>query len=199
MTNGPSDPPQNQDAGESHQVPAEDQTKISQSDNNPVATEQKKRGFIKKLLIGVIVLVLVVIAAAALTMNLAISNPEQTAVYPYMTTYSVSFPEGQPIAIGNTKIIVLSYGNEMISDIDGNREKLVVGEERLVSARHGRITTLGFIPLLDTDFKISMKYKGVRDNLAQFDMMVATSKQVPDLLIQRILPPGINAQPAQIS
>jgi len=90
---------------------------------------------------------------------------------------------------------VLSYQNELISDIDGNRQKLVVGEDRVISERRAVITTLGIITLMDTNFQINLKYKGDRDNRAYFDMAVQTSRQVPDLLLRKLLPPGIDARP----
>lgn len=78
---------------------------------------------------------------------------------------------------------VLSYQNELISDIDGDRQKLVVGEYRLISERRAVITTLRVIKLLDTNFEISLNYKRNRDNLAYFDTAVHTTQQVPDMLL----------------
>jgi hypothetical protein len=57
------------------------------------------------------------------------------------------------------------------------------------------ITTLGAITLMDTNFKINLKYKGERDNRAYFDMAVHTSKQVPDMLLKQLLPAEIDARP----
>ena len=114
---------------------------------------------------------------------------------PFTTSYGVSFPEGQTITVGNTHINVLSYQNELISDIDGDRQKLVVGEDRIISERRAVITTLGVITLMDTNFQINLKYKGERDNRAYFDMAVHTSKQVPDILLRQLLPNEIDARP----
>jgi hypothetical protein len=90
---------------------------------------------------------------------------------------------------------VLSFQNELISDIDGDRQKLVIGEDRVISERRAVITTLGTITLMDTNFKINLKYKGDRDNLAYFDMAIHTSQQVPDMLLNQLLPAEIHAQP----
>jgi hypothetical protein len=147
-----------------------------------------------KVLIGVIVAILVVLAIAFFTITVTTGPSSGSAVFPYTTTYAVSFPEGEQIAIGNTHIIVLSYNNEMVADVDGEREKLVVGEDRVIAPRHARITTLG-IPVLDTDFQILLKYKGVRENRAYFDLIVKTEKQVPDYLLRRLLPASLDARP----
>lgn len=168
----------------------------SQEPGGNLGSPDRKSGWIWKAIAGVVLIIIILAGALIITLNVTVTNTGASPRYPFITKYSVSFPEGQPVTVGNTRIIVLSFENEMISDIDGNREKLVVGEEKLISSRHARITTLGFVPLIDTDFQIFMKYKGVSGNLALFDIDVRTSNQVPDILIQRVLPPGIQARPS---
>ncbi|WP_319578295.1 hypothetical protein [uncultured Methanospirillum sp.] len=85
--------------------------------------------------------------------------------------------------------------NELISDIDGNKQKLVVGINREITEWRAVITTFGSIILMDTIFKIDLNYSGDMDNRAYFDMAVHTSKQVPDMLIKRLIPPEIDARP----
>jgi hypothetical protein len=148
-----------------------------------------------RIVISVIVLAIIVAAVAYLTMSVSVTNISQGSSLPFTTNYSVSFPEGQPITIGNTHVTVLSYQDELISDIDGDRQKLVVGEDRVISERRAVITTLGAITLVDTNFQINLTYKGDRDNRAYFDMAVHTSRQVPDILLNKLLPPEIDARP----
>ena len=148
-----------------------------------------------KIVISLIVLAIILAVGAFLTMSVSVTNVSPGDSLPFTTTYGVSFPGGQAITIGNTHISVLSYQNELISDIDGNRQKLVVGEDRVIAERRAVITTLGVITLMDTNFQINLKYKGDRDNRAYFDMAVHTSRQVPDLLLKKLLPPEIDARP----
>jgi hypothetical protein len=152
------------------------------------------RGRTMKILIGCVVLFIVIIAAAILTLSVATISPRQDAAYPYTTAYAVSFPEGEPVNIGTTRFVALSYQDEMVADVDGNREKLVIGEERRFAERRVRVTTLGFT-IIETNFQILMKYKGARDNRAYFDLTVTTEKQVPEFLIKRLLPPAVDARP----
>lgn len=149
-----------------------------------------------KIIIALIVLALIVIVAAFLTLSISVTNASPGAPLPYTTNYRVSFPEGQTVTIGNTHIMVLSYQNDIISDIDGDRQKLAVGQERTISERRAVITTLGAVTLMDTNFHINLVYKGNRDNRAYFDMAVHSSKQVPDILISQLLPSEIDARPA---
>jgi hypothetical protein len=147
-----------------------------------------------KILLCSIAIIIIVLVAAFLTITVTTTTVIESAGFPYTTTYAVSFPEGETIAIGTTHILVLSYNNEMVADVDGEREKLVVGEDRVIAPRHAHITTLG-IPVLDTDFQILLKYKGIRENRAYFDLVVKTEKQVPDYLLRRLLPKEIDARP----
>jgi hypothetical protein len=90
---------------------------------------------------------------------------------------------------------VLSNQNELFSNIDGDQQKLVEGESRAIAERRALITTFGAVTVVDTNFQIDLTYKGDRDNRAYFDMAVHTSKQVPDYLLNQLLPPAIDARP----
>jgi len=159
------------------------------------ARQKRTGGSGMMVILGIIGLIIVILAVAFLTLSVSVTSVSAGTSLPFTTNYGVSFPEGQTITIGNTHINVLSYQNELISDIDGDRQKLVVGEDRIISERRAVITTLGAITLMDTNFNINLKYKGERDNRAYFDMAVHTSKQVPDILLNRLLPPEIDARP----
>lgn len=153
------------------------------------------RGNGRKLALVIVILVILTAIAALLTVSVSVRPVAPGGALPYTTTYAVTFPEGETVTLGNSRILVLTFQEELISDIDGDRQKLVVGEERVIAERGALITTLGMIVLLDTDFRINLKYKGARDNLAYFDMAVHTSRQVPDILLRMLLPAEIHAQP----
>jgi hypothetical protein len=148
-----------------------------------------------KIIMYLIILAVIVAVVAWLSLSVTVTNVAPGVSMPFTTNYGVSFPEGQTITVGNTHINVLTYQNELISDIDGDRQKLVVGDDRIISERRAVITTLGAISLLDTHFQINLKYKGERDNRAYFDMAVHTSQQVPDILLKQLLPAEIDARP----
>jgi len=148
-----------------------------------------------KVLLGIIALVVVISVFAILTLTIAVLDSKAGTEFPYTTTYKVSLPDGQPITIGNSHILVLSNNNELIADVDGTREKLVVGQERVLSPRHARITVAG-VSLLETDFQITLIYRGSTGDTANFDMTVKTSRQVPEFVISRLIPSAMNAQPA---
>lgn len=156
---------------------------------------QKGWGTGVNIAISLVVLVVILAVMALLTLTVSVSTISQGTTLPFTTNYGVTIPEGQPITIGNSHISVLSFQNELISDIDGDRQKLVEGEDRVISERRALITTFGVITILDTNFQINLKYKGNRDNQAYFDMAIHTSKQVPDMLLKKLIPSEMNAQP----
>jgi len=147
-----------------------------------------------KVLVGILALIAVISVIAVVTLTVAVIESDTGTSFPYSTSYRVSLPDGEPVTIGTTRIIVMTYENEVVTDVDGIKEKLVVGQERIIDPRYARIMALG-IPLMDTDFQISLKYLGTTGNNAMFDMTVKTSRQVPEMVISKLIPPGMNAQP----
>src|SRR5674476_1490605 len=105
-----------------------------------------------KYLVYVIILAIVLVAVAWFSLNVTVTNVVPGNALPFTTNYGVSFPEDQTITVGNTHINVLSYQNELISDIDGDRQKLVVGEDRVISERRAVITILGAVTLMDVSY-----------------------------------------------
>jgi len=147
-----------------------------------------------KILLGVLALVAIIAVLAIVTLTVAVIESQTGTSFPYSTSYRVSLPDGEPVTIGTTKILVVTIDNEAITEVDGNKEKLVVGQERIINPRYARISALG-IPLMDTDFQITLRYLGTSGDNALFDMTVKTSKQVPEMVIRKLIPPGMNAVP----
>lgn len=165
--------------------------------NFPAHTEQEtKKGWstMTKVLLGILGLIAVISVIAVVTLTIAVIESQTGTSFPYSTSYRVSLPDGELVTIGNSKIIVMVMGDSVDTSVDGNKEKLTVGQERVISPHFARISALG-IPLIDTDFQITLKYLGASGNNALFDMTVKTSKQVPELILRRLIPANMNAQP----
>jgi predicted metalloprotease len=166
-------------------------------ERNREKQDKQKAGWGTGMKIGIIIIVLaiVVIAAALLTVSVNVTNISPGDVLPYTTNYGTSFPEGQTIQIGNTQISAISYGNMVTTDVNDNQQQLVVGQTQVISEQHARITTLGVITLMNTNFQIDLTYKGALDNRAYFDIAIHTGSQVPSQLIRLLLPSQIDATP----
>ena len=159
-----------------------------------VVKEKKGWGLGTKILLCLIAIVVVVCILAVLTLSVAVLDTPTGNSFPYTTTYRVSLPDGEAVTIGNSRILVLTMGNEVDTSVDGSKERLAIGQERTITARYARISALG-IPFIDTDFQIVLKYIGPSGSNALFDMKIMTSRQVPEILIRRIIPAGMGAQP----
>jgi len=159
-----------------------------------VIKEKQGWGLGTKILLFLIALVVVVSVIAVLTLTVAVLDTPTGTSYPYTTTYRVSLPDSEPIMFGNSKIMVMTMGNEVDTSVDGTKERLAVGQERTINARYARISALG-VPVIDTDVQIVLKYIGSSGSNALFDMRVMTSRQVPEILIRQIIPPRMGAQP----
>jgi sporulation-control protein spo0M len=147
-----------------------------------------------KILLWIIAIVAVVSVIAVVTLTVAVIDSQTGTSFPYSTSYRVSLPDGEPVTIGNTKIIVMVMSDGVDTSVDGSKEKLAVGQERVISPHFARISALG-VPLIDTDFQITLKYLGATGNTAQFDMTIKTSKQIPEMVLRRLIPANMNAQP----
>jgi hypothetical protein len=160
----------------------------------PNTSENAGWGTWTKVLLGIIAVVAVVSILAVVTLTVAVIDSETGTSFPYSTSYRVSLPDGQPVTIGTTSILVLTMPDGVDVSVDGTKEKLTVGQERIITPRYARITALG-VPLMDTDFQITLKYLGPSGSNALFDMTVRTSKQVPEMVISKLIPPSMGAQP----
>lgn len=147
----------------------------------------------RKILAGVII-IMVILAMAFLSIGVTVSKTGTTTDFPYVTSYKVALPDGEPVTIGSTRIVVMSYENEVVTDVDGTREKLVVGQERVISPHHAGITLFG-VPVHETNFQITLTYRGTTGDKDNFDMTIKTSRQVPEILLGRLIPPSMNAHP----
>lgn len=147
-----------------------------------------------KVLVGIVVLILVIATLAVFTLTVAVLGSTPGTSFPYTTNYQVSLPDGKEVAIGSSHILVTSYDNELIADVDGTKEKLTVGQQRVIAPRHAQVTVMG-LPVIDADFQITLTYLGSTGSNANFDMTVKTSKQIPEFVIRRLIPAEMNAVP----
>ena len=149
-----------------------------------------------RILIGAIAAaIVIVIIAAVLTFTVNVSDSASGGSLPYGTHYKVTLPDGEAVTIGNSRISVMAYGDSVMTSVDDTKEQLVVGQTRVISPRHAVISVLG-IPVYQTDFQITLQYLGSTGTKDNFELEIATSKQVPAFLLDRLLPASVNAQPA---
>lgn len=146
---------------------------------------------------GIVVIgILVAVAAAIMTMTIL---PDQPGIpgtpLPYSTTFQVSLPEGEKVSIGSLEIVALQTEEGIVLKIGDRREEMAPGEEREISDRNATILFFGQ-PVYTTGYRLMVTWRGMDREHALFSITMKTSRQVPDWLISRILPGGIQASPA---
>ncbi|MDD1668705.1 MAG: hypothetical protein LUO97_02790 [Methanomicrobiales archaeon] len=156
--------------------------------------EEKKQGSLWGWVLKAVVIVAVLTALAYLTIGVVITDAPPAASYPYTTTYQVFLPASEKVTIGNAEIIAIPIGDRVTLSINKNPSEMGIGETKTISERRAMISAL-FIRLLDFDFRIDATYKGRTGDTTQFYLAFRTSQQVPAFLIERLLPPGVQARP----
>ncbi len=150
----------------------------------------------RKILLGIIAGLLIVFAiVAVLTFTMTVTTDTSGVSLPFETHYSVSFPDGNAVMIGSSRIAVMAYNGSVITDVDGNREQLATGQTRLISPRHATISIFG-IPIYNADFQITLQYLGSTGTKDNFDLTVATSQKIPSFLLDRLVPSSVMATQA---
>lgn len=144
--------------------------------------------------LSLIGLVLITLIVAFISIGITIGGSEQVAHYPYTVTYDVTFPNSNPVQIGNILIVAIPYADHVSLSVDKVPYDIRVGEQKEITRKQAAVTMLGF-PLLSFYFKLDATYNGLVDGNAGFSLAFKTSEQVPSAIIDRLLPPSVNATP----
>jgi hypothetical protein len=148
-----------------------------------------------KISLGILGFLLITALAGWFTLALDPALPPQPGVaYPYTATYDLQVPDGEKLMIGNTAFIVMTAGNEAYLKLGESREKLAVGDVKTITEKRAVIKTLG-ITILDTNYRIDATYRGLVDNKTDFFLNIRTSQQIPQFLINQMLPKEMRARP----
>jgi len=165
------------------------------STGSPAPEKPEKKHAYLPIALAIIILSSVFVLAAVLTISVQPDLPPSPgAVYPYTITYQVLLPDGEPVSIAGTPIIVLTADDELFMKIGEQNEKFVVGETKTISERRAVFRSLG-LEVLATNYRIDANYRGRAGSHADFFLIIRTSEQVPSFLIERVLPGEIQARP----
>jgi hypothetical protein len=141
-----------------------------------------------------VVVIVIILAAAYLTLGVVISEAPPAASYPYTTTYQVFLPNSQVVTIGNSEIIAIPTDDSVTLSINKEPSVMSVGQTKTIQERRAMITALT-TKIMDFDFRLDATYQGRSGDTFQFYLAFHTSRQVPSFLIERLLPPSVQARP----
>jgi hypothetical protein len=156
--------------------------------------QEKKKGSRLRLVLYAASVIVLVLVAAYLTIGVVISEAPPAASYPYTTTYQVFLPTAQVVTIGNSEIVAIPTGDQVTLSINKQPSVMSLGETKTIQERRAMITALS-LRIMDFDFRVDATYQGRSGDLTQFYLAFRTSQQVPSFLIERLLPPGVQARP----
>lgn len=152
-----------------------------------------------RTLIRVLVLIIVVAGiagAAVLTMQII---PDQQATqdtpFPYTTTYQASLPDSERVHVGSLDILAMQTGDRIALKIGNHREEMEMNETRQISPRIFSLRIFG-TPVFDTGYQVNVTWTGVQKDRDTFKIVLRTNRQVPEWLMNRIIPGTIEAKPA---
>lgn len=158
-----------------------------------VKSKSRRRKVVGGIILLIILVLVVLVASASVSVQ-----PGATANYPYITTYSVWFPIGEPVEISGHKLIALSDGNEMMFSTDGSVTKLVRNEPIVIGEQSATLTTLfGNVNVMTINYRVTLEYQGnTAENQAYFMMLIQSDKSIPEFVVNFMLPKNVIAQPA---
>jgi len=167
------------------------------SELSPHAPGRSTGGMVHRtrLLLGIVAgLVIVIAVIGVLTFTMTVSTATTGVSLPFENHYRVSLPDGNAVTIGSSRIAVMAYNGSVITDVDGNREQLAVGQNRVISPRHATISIFG-IPIYAADFQLTLQYLGSSGTRDNFDLTVASSQKIPSFLLDRLVPSSVKTTP----
>lgn len=158
---------------------------------------RRVRGHKKIIVLGIIILILGCLGAGVMmTLTVIPDQPASPgAGYPYAISFQVSLPEGDGVKIGNLDILALQTGDQIALRIGDHREVMSQGERREVAARTATVQTLGY-PVFQTGYRLNATWTGMKERNAVFRVTLETSRQIPEYLINRVMPAKIQITPA---
>ena len=161
--------------------------------NGKSGREGISRRKITLMVTGLIVLVLLL---AWFTLSLEPTLPAQTgAVYAHTSTYDMKAPDGETLMIGSTPFLALVDGNVAHVKIGDTVDTMAVGDTKVITEKRAVVKTLG-ITVFDTNYRIDATYRGVMGGKPDFYLTLRTSSQIPQVLLDRMLPREMVLNPA---
>jgi hypothetical protein len=156
--------------------------------------ESKTRGGAGRAILFLLLVLAALGVIAYLSVGVTVSDTTDGGSYPFTTTYDVLFPSGEVVRIGNMDLIAVPLDDRVTLSINQEPMEIARDETKEVARRHVRITVLG-VTIQDFDFLIHATYIGKVGDSARFYLDLQTSRQVWSPLIDRLLPPSIQARP----
>jgi len=164
----------------------------------PPPAPEKKPGHLKRNLLILLVGIIVVFAAGALTFEFDPDLPASSESFPFTASYDVLFPQGQSVDFAGTYITATGTGDRVIISVAGQEGyEMKVGETRTFASPKRVVVKIFGITLLDSSYTIDAEFRGFVPSAGKNDfyMIIKTSEQLPQYLVNELMPDEVNARP----
>ena len=151
----------------------------------------------RNTIVGIVILI-VIIAAAALTFSVQPNLPATQDSFPYVSSYNVRIPQGEPVDFAGIPVTVSGSGDKVIVSISGGLgTEIGVGDKITLSSPKRMVIQIFGVTLFDSDYQIVAKFRGYVPATSQNDFTVAlmTTRPVPEWAIGVIMPDGVDVNP----
>lgn len=145
-----------------------------------------------------VALFLLIIAAAVLTFSIQPNLPATQDSFPYVSSYNVRIPQGEPVDFAGIPVTVSGSGDKVIVSISGGLGTEVgIGDKITLSSPKRMVIRIFGITLFESDYQIVAKFRGYVPATSQNDFIVAvmTTRPVPEWAVKVILPKGVDVTP----
>ncbi|WFN34427.1 hypothetical protein L1S32_11390 [Methanogenium sp. S4BF] len=151
----------------------------------------------RNAVIGAVLLILI-IAAAALTFSVQPNLPATQDSFPYVSSYNVRIPQGEPVNFAGIPVTVSGTGDKVIVSISGGMgTEIGIGDKITLSSPKRMVIRIFGVTLFESDYQIVAKFRGYVPVTSQNDFIVAvmTTRPVPEWAVGVILPDGVDITP----
>jgi len=152
----------------------------------------------RRLIVALILILVIggVVAAALLTLEITSDQPVAgPVIYPYTATYQASLPDGERIRVGSLDILAMQTGDRIALRIGSHREEMHQGEIRDIGSHVFSIRVFG-VPVFETGYQVSATWTGIQEDQDLFRVVLQTTRQVPEWLMNLIIHDPITVTPA---
>ncbi len=143
-------------------------------------------------------IIIIIVAAAILTFSVQPNLQATQDSFPYVSSYNVRIPQGEPVDFSGIPVTVSGSGDKVIVSISGGLgTEIGVGDKITLSSPKRMVIRIFGITLFDSDYQIVAKFRGYVSATSQNDFAVAvmTTRPVPEWAIGVIMPDGVDVNP----
>lgn len=142
--------------------------------------------------------IIFIIAVSALTFSVQPNLPATQDSFPYVSSYNVRIPQGEPVEFGGIPVTVSGSGEKVIVSISGGMgTEIGVGDKITLSSPKRMVIRIFGVTLFDSDYQMIATFRGYVPATSQNDFAVAvmTTRPIPEWAIGVIMPDGVDVNP----